>query len=258
MLESSIKSLIDWLATVPPLGIAVLTILSVYGSLLLFLRLFGRTGAAAFCAIAVIIANIQVLKVVKFGFAPDPLALGTILFTSTYLVTDILNELYGKRAARSVIWVGFAALIFFNVIMILTLGYGPLNDTALSGDYSWASDVDRALETLFLPQPGLLAAGLISFAVSQLIDIQIFSWIRRETKGKFLWLRNTVSTAISTLIDSTIFSVLAWVVFAADPIPWRVVIITYILGSYGVRLALAFIDTPFMYLARSALRKRRR
>ena len=65
-----------------------------------------------------------------------------------------------------------------------------------------------------------------------------------------MWLRNNASTAISALIDNTIFSVLAWIVFAADPLPWSTVIFTFILGTYWLRLIVAAMDTPIIYLSR--------
>ena len=72
----------------------------------------------------------------------------------------------------------------------------------------------------------------------------------RVTGGRWLWLRNNASTAASSLIDNTIFSVLAWVVFAADPLPWSTVIFTFILGTYWLRLLVAVMDTPILYLSR--------
>ena len=84
-----------------------------YISILTFLRLFGYVGIFIYCALAVIGANIQVLKTVDFFYSPEPVALGTILFASTFLCTDILSEYFDKNKARMNILIGFCAFLTF-------------------------------------------------------------------------------------------------------------------------------------------------
>src|SRR3546814_14286238 len=102
---------------------------------------------------------------------------------------------------------------------------------------------------LFMPMPALFGAGMTSYLISQLNDGWIYQSIRRLTGQRALWLRNNGSTMISALIDNTIFSVLAWVVLAPQPIGWEPLVFTYILGTYGLRVMLALLDTPFMRTA---------
>jgi uncharacterized integral membrane protein (TIGR00697 family) len=142
-------------------------------------------------------------------------------------------------------------------MIVLTLGYRPLDPAQVAeagGDLDYALKVQAALLAIFSPAPALFAAGMISFLVSQLSDIWIFQRVRRATGGRFLWLRTNASTWISALIDSTVFSTLAWVVFAPHPIAIGVLVGTYILGTYTLRLLYSALETPFMYLSRLAVR----
>jgi hypothetical protein len=82
-----------------------------YFSILLSLKFFGKTGIYVYVAIAIILANIQVLKVVNFPFFPEPMALGTVLFISIFLCTDILNEYFDKKSATKCIYLGIAAYL---------------------------------------------------------------------------------------------------------------------------------------------------
>ena len=74
--------------------------------------------------------------------------------------------------------------------------------------------------------------------------------ISKLTNKKFLWFRNNISTITSSLIDNILFSFLAWIVLNPNPLDIKTVIVTYILGTYFLRILIALIDTPFIYLAR--------
>ena len=78
----------------------------------IIIKVFGKTGIYVYVSIAIILANIQVLKVVEFPFFPEPMALGTILFISIFLCTDILNEYYDKKSATKCIYLGISAYLF--------------------------------------------------------------------------------------------------------------------------------------------------
>lgn len=244
------NALIAFLNGLAPEFVWLLMLLGCFAAILAMLRAFGELGLYIYVAVAIVGANIQVLKAVQFSVYADPVALGTILFTSTYLCTDILAEHYGRQAARRAVWVGFSALLFFNIIMILNLGFAPLTPEQAGEPMAWALPMHGHMAALFMPAPALFAAGMIAYFISQYHDIWLYQLISRLTNRRHLWLRNNASTWVSALIDNTIFSVLAWVVFAADPIGWQPLIFTFILGTYLLRLLIALIDTPFVYLAR--------
>src|SRR5690554_408186 len=99
-----------WVAVLnawPPEALWLAELVICFGGILLFLRLFGPTGVCAFMVVAVIGANIEVLKVVDSSVLPEPVAQGTILFACTYLCTDILTEYYNRRWAHRAVWLGF-------------------------------------------------------------------------------------------------------------------------------------------------------
>lgn len=248
-----LQAIVTWLNGIPPEFVSALMMLAAYGGVLVLLRLFGAWGLTAFVLSGVIGANIQVLKVVQFNIFPNPVALGTVLFTSTYLATDMLTEYYGPVAARRAIWLGFCGLLLHNLFMLLTLGYRPLDAGAVGAEYAWALPNHDAMTSLFMPQPGLLIAGLAAYLISQHLDVAAFLWLRKRTHSKHLWVRNLGSTLASTFIDNVVFSVLAWVVFAPTPMPWQPLVFTYILGTYAARLIVALLDTPIMYMSRLCL-----
>src|SRR3546814_676202 len=144
-------------------------------------------------AVAVVGANVQVVKAVQFGIYDTPVALGTVLFSSTYLCTDILMEHYGREAARRGVLLGFAVYLFWTVLMVLTMGYAPLTPEQAGEEMAWALPVQGALETLFMPVPAFFVAGMTAYLVSQFNDVWIYQAIRRLTGPRALWLRNNGS-----------------------------------------------------------------
>lgn len=243
------EALIELLHTMPPEVIWVAQLLACYVGVVLMLRFFGALGLQVYLVVAVIAANLQVLKAVPFSFLPDPVALGTALFATTYLCTDVLNERYGPTAARKAVWLGFVALLLFVMWTFFAVAFRPVDATA-GAAWAWAAANHEHLQALFTPMPALLLAGLTAYLLSQLHDVWLYQKLKKLTGGRLLWLRNNLSTALSALLDNIIFSVLAWIVLAADPLPWKVVVVTYILGTWILRLVVAVLDTPFIYLAR--------
>ena len=224
-------------------------------SILVFLRLFGYVGLYVYSAIAIIAANIQVLKQANFNFfssinekiipfyEPSPIALGTILFASTFLCTDILSEYYGKEKARKNVLIGFCRFFLMTILMLVTIGIQPAED-------EWVSMVQESLAILFTPMTSIFVASMIAYLISQYFDIWFFSYLKTVSSNKLLWLRNNVSTAVSSLIDNTIFSIFAWIILNPNPFPLSDVIMTFILGVYLLRVFIAILDTPFIYLAK--------
>lgn len=214
-------------------------------------RYFGPYGLYAYIAVAIISANIQVLKAVQFNIFPEPVALGTILFSSTYLATDLLGEQFGLKFARRGVYMGFFAHLFFSVIMLLTLGFSPLTPEQAGENMAWAIPYHDHIAALFTLQFSLFSAGILAYFISQLNDIWLYDWIKRKTNNKYLWLRNNGSTIVSALIDNTVFSIFAWIIFSSNPLPFKTVLFTYILGTYSLRIFIALLDTPVMYLAKA-------
>ena len=223
----------------------VLMLLFCFLSILIFIRLFGYIGIFIYSALAIIAGNIQVLKTVDFFYSPEPVALGTILFASTFLCTDILSEYYGKEKARTNILIGFCAFLFMTLLMVLTIGFKPSE-----GDW-----VQESLSNVFTPMTRFFIASMIAYLISQYFDVWFFSYLKKITSEKYLWLRNNLSTIVSSLVDNTVFSIFAWILLNPEPVSIYNVIMIYIFGTYLLRILIALLDTPFIYIVRFFIKK---
>ncbi len=223
----------------------LIMLLFCFSSILIFLRLFGYIGIFIYSALAVIAGNIQVLKTVDFFYSPEPVALGTILFASTFLCTDILSEYFGKEKARQNILIGFCAFLFMTILMIITIGFKP----------SQSDWIQESLSNVFTPMTRFFIASMIAYLISQYFDVWFFNYIKNKFSNKYLWLRNNLSTISSSLIDNTVFSIFAWILLNPEPISIYNVIMIYILGTYLLRIIIALLDTPFIYFAKFFIKK---
>jgi len=198
----------------------------------LIYRFFGKFGLYALIVASVITCNIQVIKTVQlFGFVAT---LGNILYSSIFFTTDVLSEVYGKKAARRGVWLGFIGMILMTIWMQIGLKFVP--DIS---DFSQDS-----LSTIFGMMPRIAAGSMIAYLISQHHDIFAFHFWKNRTKGKFLWLRNCASTMVSQAIDTVTFCTIAfWGVF--DTNVWVQILAT----TYFLKWLVAVVDTPFIYLA---------
>lgn len=239
-------ALVVWLQQFPPEVLGLLLLMSCGLIILLMMRIFGAVGLMVYSSVAIIVANLQVQTATKYSFFHEPVALGTIVFSSIFIVSGILTEYYGPAQARRSVWLSFTALFLMTGLMLLTIGFKPV---------SGFTAAHKAMCTLFMPAPALIVAGLIAYAAGQLNDIWIFTMLSRLTRGKYLWFRSFVATLIGAFLDNLIFSVLAWIVFSPHPLSWRTVFFTYVLGTYLLRVFVALVGIPFTYLARLMVRK---
>ena len=113
------ERMVEWMNGMPPECIWVVMLLFCFGSILVLLRLFGESGLYVYIAVSVVCSNILVLKAVKFSVYSEPVALGTVLFTSTFLCTDILAEYYGARSARRGVYLGMVGMFLVVVFMLM-------------------------------------------------------------------------------------------------------------------------------------------
>jgi len=215
-------------------------LLTSFTGIIIAYRIFGRIGLYAWTAMAIILANIQVMKTIEFfGLVT---AMGNIVYGTTFLVTDILCENYGKREAKKAVQVGFFTLIIFTLLMQICLAFIPHESDTLS----------PALEQIFGIMPRITVASLTAYLVSQLHDVWAFDFWKRRTRGRFLWLRNNASTMVSQLIDNAVFTWIAFVgfgVFWEQVFPWEVIVEIFV-TSYIMKFIVAVFDTPFVYMAR--------
>jgi len=204
-------------------------------------RLFGKVGLFTWTPVAVILANIQVLKAVElFGLSAT---LGNITYASSFLVTDILSENYGRREAQRAVYIGFLSLIAMTVLMQLALLFAP----------SEADFAHGSLQLIFGIMPRLALASLTAYGLSQLHDVWAYHfWKIRKPGKKFIWLRNNLSTMVSQAIDTVVFTVVAFAGVFTGRIFWEIMATTYLF-----KVIVAALDTPFLYIARSWKDKKR-
>lgn len=217
----------------------ILSILIIYGSELLFFKMFGKYGLFCFTSIATIAANIEVLIVVEaFGME---MTLGNVLFASTFLVTDIVSELYGKKEAKKAVNIGIATSVVFIIFSQWWLLYTPgTNDFAMP-----------AMETIFSNTPRLMIVSMVVYAIVQQFDVWAYHkwWAFTEKrfgdKEKYLWVRNNGSTLISQLLNNLLFTFGAFL-----GIHDIKTIISIVISSYVIFIVTSVADTPFVYIAR--------
>jgi uncharacterized integral membrane protein (TIGR00697 family) len=228
-----------------PEVLAVLTLMVASVAILVLFRLYGMLGLMCYITMAYIATNIQVLHLAQYSFASEPVALGTVLFATTFIVSDIITEHYGAVKARMAIGLSFITQIAFTILMILTVTHPPLEN----------AQVLNAMDVIFMPAPRLLVASLLSYVISQLVDIWLFQKISKQTHKKHLWFRTFISTALSALVDNIIFSTLAWVILSPNPVSFNSLVYTYVLGTYVARLLVSILSTPIIYLSYYCLPK---
>jgi uncharacterized integral membrane protein (TIGR00697 family) len=241
MIDHQIENLILYLQTLPSEFASLLTFLVCIVMIIGACR-YGYAGLWVYSALAVVVANIQVLRLGIYWSTPEPIALGTVLFATTFLASDIITEHFGPKAARQSITISFAAQLVVSLWMILCLAHPGIKEIH-------QEDIYKSLFIVFLPSARFFISSLIAYIISQHIDILIYQWIKNKTNGRHLWLRQNISTFISGLIDNFLFSILAWIVFNPEPLTLYSVIISYVLAGYIVRFIINILGTPILYLS---------
>ena len=201
--------------------------------------LFGERGLTCWSVVATIAANIEVIVLVNaFGMS---MTLGNVLFASTFLVTDIVSELYGKDAAKRTVNISIFALICFIIISQSWFLYTPNSEDFITD----------SLRAVFSNTPRIMFSSLFVYAIVQRFDVWAyhawweFSKKRLGNADGWLWLRNNGSTLISQLLNTALFTVLAfWGIHSGDTL------ISIIVSSYVIYIFTSLLDTPFIYLAR--------
>jgi uncharacterized integral membrane protein (TIGR00697 family) len=222
--------------------LSLLTLIVCFLTVLMLLKYFGKSGLLVYTATAVAISNIQVLKLTQYRFAEHPVALGTVIFSTIFAVDNILTEYFGPETAKKCVWLSFCSYLFFAIAMRIAVAHPSVQ-------HFECINLHQEMASLFSPSFVILASSLISYVVSQLIDIFVFSKLKKLTKGKYLSCRSLVSMIISVFVDNLTFSVFAWVIFAERPISWPVLWKTYIFVTYLMRLFIAALCVPLVRLA---------
>ena len=182
---------------------------------------------------------------------PFPIAVGVLAYPITFLCTDFISELFGKKRANMVVWVGLILNIW--VLFILWLGgvLPPGAETDITGNVLPDSNgwVFYEIRTATF---AATSASMVAYITAQFVDVQIFHMLKKKTNGRHLWLRNNVSTLVSQLVDST--AVILITHFYANALPKDSMgnitqpLIYFIMASYIFKALTALVDTiPFYF-----------
>jgi len=178
-----------------------------------------------------------------FGIYTFEISVGILPYPITFLITDVISEIYGKKKANQVVTAGIFAS-FFSLLIVFVADAVPAT--------TWSPIDDPVFSKVFGATAIAVFASMMAYLLAQYIDIQIFHFWKRLTKGKHLWLRNNFSTFLSQFVDT--FTVLL-LLCSFGKIDWSL-FGGLLLGGFLFKVLIAILDTPLLYLAVFVFRKR--
>ena len=187
----------------------------------------------------IVIANVISSKIIFVGEIGSVNLIGpagVIVYASTFLITDIIGEIYGKEYSKKAVITGFFANIIAVVAILIAINWTPA--PFLSNEFL------NSFNKILGFAPIIVLASMIAYLISQTHDVYAFHFWKRKTKGKHLWLRNNASTIVSQAIDTAVFITIAFYGLVANE-----VLLSMIFGQYVLKVFIALFDTPFIYIA---------
>ena len=222
-----------------------LWVITVFYDLLIVVSLFyffGKNGLYIAVILGIVLGNLQGGKVsdlTVFGYT-FTVSMGAIMYSGIYFATDLINEKYGRPAANEAVILGAIANVVVMLTLVLSTYYLP-SEIANSSD-----EVHEAISILALYSPIFVIGSLSAYLISQTFDVWLFHKLKTITQGKYLWLRNNVSTLSSQALDTFIYT-FVWVL--AGELSF-VVAFGIALTKYIFKIFIALIDTIFIYLVK--------
>ncbi|MBT3817558.1 MAG: queuosine precursor transporter [Candidatus Magasanikbacteria bacterium] len=163
-------------------------------------------------------------------------SVGIFMAPLTFLITDIIEEVYGKNIVKHFIIGGVISLVVIFLFTGLFVYLEPHTRYGFNEQYT----------TIFGSSLRMIIASIVAFLLAQIHDVIAFEWWKKKTKGKALWLRNNLSTIISQLIDTFVFMMIAF--YHITPKFTFAFIISLAIPYYLFKILFAIIDTPFVYM----------
>lgn len=162
-----------------------------------------------------------------------PISVGILPFPVTFLLTDVVNDFYGRKGARFLTMVGFfMAMLAWGVLQL---------STWLPPDPStWFTQEEFA--KVFGGSAQLFVASMIAYLLGQFLDIQVFQFWKALTESKHLWLRATGSTLLSQIVDTAVINFIFWT--GKQSTGW---IFSKVIREYGIKVVVAVLLTPVVY-----------
>ncbi|MDP5169917.1 MAG: queuosine precursor transporter [Bacteroidia bacterium] len=176
------------------------------------------------------------------GFHTFVISAGVLPYPITFLITDILSEIYGQRRANQVVFVGFFASAFVLLIVWLALIL-PASSNSPVGD--------AVFSEMFQSSWRVVAASMLAYLIAQFVDVRLFHFLKKLTNSKHLWIRNNGSTILSQFVDSTIVMMVFFI--GVRPIEE---IMSLAVDAWSYKIVVALVDTTFIYAAVAIIRSR--
>ncbi|HQZ31326.1 MAG TPA: queuosine precursor transporter [Arenimonas sp.] len=176
---------------------------------------------------------------------------GTLLWPIVFVMTDIVNEFYGKRGVRFISWLAVGVIVYGFVFAYLAISLAPAGWwVGVAGDQG-VPDYQKAFAAVFGQGLWTIGGSLVAFLVGQLIDVSVFHRIRHATGERMVWLRATGSTAVSQLVDSF---VVLYIAFVLGPQQWSMNLFLAVgTLNYAYKMLAAIALIPLLYLVRRGI-----
>ena len=190
---------------------------------------------------------------------PFKIFIGVLAYPITFLCTDFISELYGKRRANLVVWVGLILNIW--VLFILWLGsvLPPTEHVDKLTGLPAPDSPDWVFFKIKILAFGATAASMVAYLTAQFVDVSVFHFLKKLTKGKMLWLRNNGSTLTSQMVDSIAVVTITYFYANAIEVPSEYTVSKYlfilILSNYFFKMITALLDTIPFYIGVNFLSK---
>lgn len=205
----------------PSLFISILNFFACLTAIHVLRNKFGYAGLCAYMVLASVIGNIQVLYATTYEIIDMKVLLGTVIFCSTFLASDIINREYGSQKARKAVYLTIFMDVFFLVNIVITLGHKPFlggtrNDFGISAD-TIKSNME-AICQIFIPIPRILIASYSAYLISQLSEIWLYSKIA-HSKNKLQYILHNVFLFMSDVcLDTFVFTVIGMWLLSPEPL----------------------------------------
>ena len=210
------------------IGVKIFALEDTLGIAPLEWNLFGQTGSLSFTA-------------------------GTLLWPFVFVLTDTINEFFGKRGVRFISWLAVALIVYGFLFAFAAIALAPAGWWVEAAQSQGVPDYQKAFAAIFGQGMWTIAGSVVAFLVGQLIDVSVFHRIRNATGERWVWLRATGSTAVSQLVDSF---VVIYIAFVLGPQKWPTSLFLAVSSvNYVYKMLAAIALIPLLYLMRHGIRR---
>lgn len=208
------------------IGVKIFALEDTLGIAPLQWNLFGQTGSLSFTA-------------------------GTLLWPVVFVMTDVINEFFGRRGVRMISWLAALLITYGFIFAFAAISLAPAGWWVKAAESQGVADYQAAFSAVFGQGLWTIAGSLVAFMLGQLIDVAVFHRIRNVTGEKHIWLRATGSTAVSQLVDSF---VVLYIAFVLGPQKWPTSLFLAVSTvNYAYKMLAAIAMIPLLYLVRAAI-----